>query len=402
VEGKQIILGVSGGIAAYKVCEVASKLVQAGAQVYVIMTENAQQFVGAKTLEALTRRPVITSMFAPIPAAAWEQDHVSLTDTADLLLIAPATANVIGKLANGVADDMLSTTALAFAGPTVIAPAMNLRMWAHPAVQRNVAYLRELGVELIGPEEGRLASGAVGLGRMSEPQEIVARVREMLESSDELGGARVLVTAGPSREWWDDVRFLSNASSGKMGYALAEVAARRGAQVTLVSGPTALPTPRGVGLVRVETAEEMAEAATAGDAVWDIAICAAAPADWRPQRVAGKIRKDAAARTVELIPTRDTLRELGHEKRARVLVGFAAETEGLIEHAQQKARAKRADFIVANDVSQVGAGFGGNTNIVTVVWPDGRAEPHPLSTKREVAERVLDEAAKLWRERRGG
>ena len=398
MEGKLVILGVTGGIAAYKACDVASKLTQAGADVCVIMTAHAQEFVRPRSFEAITHRPVITSMFGPAAdARSWEDDHIPLTDAADVLLIAPATANIIGKIANGIADDMLSTVALAFDGPTIVAPAMNFRMWEHPAVRRNMARLAEQGVRFVGPEEGRLASGAIGIGRLAGTAGIVSGVRIALDVGDELCGLKVLVTAGPTREWFDDVRFISNPSSGKMGYALAEAAARRGADVTLVTGPSGVTPPGGVRVVAVETAEEMAEAALGGAEAWDMALCAAAPADWRPERLPGKTKKTASSRAVELSPTRDTLAELGQSGRARVLIGFAAETEDLVANARQKAEAKRADLIVANDVTEAGAGFGSDTNVVTLVWPDGRAEPHQQATKREVAQRVLDEAVAIWR-----
>ncbi|HEY8415617.1 MAG TPA: bifunctional phosphopantothenoylcysteine decarboxylase/phosphopantothenate--cysteine ligase CoaBC, partial [Thermaerobacter sp.] len=330
-------------------------------------------------------------------------EHVALADRAHLVIVAPATANVLGKIAWGLADDYLTTvvTAVALRVPVLLAPAMNVHMYRNPAVQANIRRLRELGYEVMEPEEGPLAEGYSGIGRLPEPAAIVAAAERLLARTRDLAGLRFLVTAGPTREPIDPVRFISNRSSGKMGFALAEAARDRGARVTLVSGPVALPDPPGVEVVRVETARDMLEAVLARAGEADAIIKAAAVADFRPARPsAHKLKKSSVAPVVELEPNTDILRELGRRKRpGQVLVGFAAETRDLLDNAQRKIREKNLDFIVLNDVSQPGAGFEVDTNIVTLVFPDGRAEPLPRMSKREVAEAILDRLVALVKER---
>ena len=395
--GRTVLLGVAGGIAAYKAAELARRLGERGAEVLTILTAAATRFVTPLTFASLTHRPVYT------PEDLWEPragvEHVRLADGADLVILAPATAHLLGKLAGGLADDFLSTVVLAVGlrVPVLVAPAMNAHMWRNPAVQANVERLRSWGYTVLEPEEGPLAEGYSGPGRLPEPAAIVAAAEALLGRRRDLAGRRVLVTAGPTREPIDPVRFISNRSSGKMGFALAEAARDRGARVTLVSGPVSLPAPAGVELVRVETAAEMQAAVLARADEADVIIKAAAVADFRPARPADhKLKKDSVAPVVELAPTPDILRELGQRKRpGQFLVGFAAETRDLLENAQRKIREKNLDLIVLNDVSQPGAGFEVDTNIVTLVYPDGRVEPLPRMSKRQVADAILDRLVAL-------
>ncbi len=397
MRGKQVLVGVSGGIAAYKSCELVTRLVKAGAEVHVIMTEHGQKFVGRTTFQALSGRPVITDLFGSVRSA--EIEHISLSDGAELTIVAPATANVLGKVAGGIADDILTTTIMACHCPVLLAPAMNSRMWENPIVQQNVRVLQDLGYEFVGPEYGRLASGAEGLGRMSEPADIFAAAEQLLARTEELAGATVLVTAGPTWEWLDPVRFISNRSTGKMGFAVAEAAVRRGAHVILVTGPTELSPPPDVECVAVTTAAEMATAALELERRPDIAICAAAVGDFRAARRAEqKIKRSSGPVTLELVPNVDILAELG-KREIPVLVGFAAETEKLAERAQEKLRAKGCDLLVANDVSAAGAGFAGDTNVVTLYRADGSSEDWPQMSKRAVAVKLMDEVVALWRKR---
>lgn len=399
--GRTVVLGVAGGIAAYKAAELARRLWERGAEVHTLMTEAATRFVTPLTFASLTHGPVYTDSDLFQPRRAIE--HVALADRAHLVIVAPATANVLGKIAWGLADDYLTTvvTAVALRVPVLLAPAMNVHMYRNPAVQANIRRLRELGYEVMEPEEGPLAEGYSGIGRLPEPAAIVAAAERLLARTRDLAGLRFLVTAGPTREPIDPVRFISNRSSGKMGFALAEAARDRGARVTLVSGPVALPDPPGVEVVRVETARDMLEAVLARAGEADAIIKAAAVADFRPARPsAHKLKKSSVAPVVELEPNTDILRELGRRKRpGQVLVGFAAETRDLLDNAQRKIREKNLDFIVLNDVSQPGAGFEVDTNIVTLVFPDGRAEPLPRMSKREVAEAILDRLVALVKER---
>ena len=401
LKGKRIVLGVTGGIAAYKICALASHLTQAGAQVDVVMTEAAERFVGPLTFEALTGRPVYTSL--------WETSegglpthiaHVGLAHVADLLIIAPATANTIAKLAQGVADNLLSTLALAARCPLLIAPAMDVGMWNNPATQANANTLRKRGAHLVGPARGRMASGLEGEGRLMEPDEILGHARLMLGHNRGLSGREVVVTAGPTREFLDPVRFLTNPSSGRQGFALAQAALDRGADVTLVTGPTHLSAPVGAERVDVTTADELGDAVLKASAQADVLLMAAAVADYRPRDAAPeKIKKGAGGITLSFTRTLDVLTEVA-ERRAgsgypRVLVGFAAETEDLLANARSKLERKGLDLIVANDVTAPQAGFGVETNRVVLLDRDGGVDEVPLMSKAAVAEVVLERVMAL-------
>jgi len=391
LQGKTIVLGVTGGIAAYKAVAVASKLTQAGAAVHVVMTDSAAKFVTPLSFQAITRRKVVVDTFDEDDPSVIA--HVDLADRADAVVVAPATANSLAKMALGLGDDMLSTTLLAVAGraPIFVAPAMNVHMYANPTVQAHMETLRARGVVFVEPGEGFLACGYTGKGRMAEPEEIADKLSRALAAKRSMAGVRVLVTAGATVERLDPVRFLTNDSSGKMGFAVAEAARDLGASVTVVAGRTETAAPAGVALVRVESAEDMYEAvlARAGDA--DIVVKAAAVADYRPAvRAERKLKKTGERLTIELERTPDILKELGARKRPeQVLIGFAAETNDVERFATEKARAKRCDFIVANDVTQPGVGFGHDTNAVTIYTADGVEEAVPLASKRAVAERIV-------------
>ncbi|MFD0697168.1 bifunctional phosphopantothenoylcysteine decarboxylase/phosphopantothenate--cysteine ligase CoaBC [Paenibacillus sp. GCM10027628] len=392
LQGKTIVLGVCGGIAAYKAAALTSKLTQAGAKVRVIMTESAVQFVAPLTFQTLSRHHVFVDTFDEKDPSV--VSHINLADSADLVLVAPATANMIGKLALGLGDDMLSTTLLAAMAPIWVAPAMNVHMYANPAVQRNMQTLRSRGVRFIEPGEGQLACGYVGKGRLAEPEEIVAAALQHFAGSGLLRGRRVLVTAGGTVERIDPVRYITNDSSGKMGYAIAEEAVRMGASVTLVTGPTALPAPEGVEIVPVQSALDMREAVMARLETAHLIIKAAAVADYRPAVVAEqKIKKKADSLTLELVKNPDILQEIGTLKQDQFVVGFAAETERLDEHALDKLKRKNCDLIVGNDVSQEGAGFSGDTNVVRIFDRNGLVEALPLQSKKDVARRLLELAA---------
>jgi phosphopantothenoylcysteine decarboxylase/phosphopantothenate--cysteine ligase len=401
LEQKRILLGVTGGIAAYKVCTLASHLTQAGADVDVVMTESATRFVAPLTFEALTGRPAYTSMWRTSDAGlATHIAHVGLADAADLVVIAPATANTMAKLAHGLADNLLSTLALAARCPLLLAPAMDVGMWSHSATQANVDVLKGRGVHVVGPARGRMASGLEGKGRLVEPDEILGHIRLVLGRQGALSGRKVLVTAGPTREFVDPVRFLSNPSSGRQGFALAQAALDHGAEVTLVSGPVDLPTPAGAERVDVGTAEEMKSAVLEFTSKVDILLMAAAPADYRPRDAIGeKIKKDGGDMAIALTPTGDILDAVG-ERRAdsghpRVMVGFAAETEHVVENARSKLQSKGLDLIVANDVTAPGAGFAVDTNRVLLIGRDGNMDQLPLLSKAAVAQRVLHRAIAL-------
>ncbi len=384
-----VVLGVSGGIAAYKSAEVVRRLQDAGMQVAVIMTANARRFITPLTLQALSQRPVVTDLWEM--DAASQIEHVALARQCALLIVAPATANIVGKLAAGVADDFLSTFYLATPAPVLLAPGMNEKMYAHPTVQRNRALLRDIGVEIAEPGAGYLACGDWGPGRMAEPEAIAETAARLLERAGRWRGQRVLVTAGPTREPIDRVRFVSNRSSGRMGYALAAAARRRGADVTLVSGPTALPTPRGVERVEVTTAAEMRQEVLRALEPSTVVIKAAAVSDYAPRAPhAGKPRKRAEGLRLELDPTPDILQEVGRLKGKRLLVGFAAETESLKERARDKLRGKGLDVVVANDVSRDGVGFESERNAVLIMGRDGREVKLEEAPKTLLAERILD------------
>ena len=386
LEGKSIVLGITGGIAAYKAAALCSRLVKAGALVDVILTAAAAEFVTPLTFQALTHRPVITEMFSLL--AETEIGHVSLARRGDLFIVAPATANTIAKLAAGLADNMLTTTLLAARAPILLAPAMESHMWSNPLTQANVERLRQLrDVTLVGPGEGRLASGASGVGRMAEPEEILDAACWLLGRDGPLAGRRVVITAGGTREPLDPIRFLGNRSSGRMGYALARAARDRGAKVALVS-TVERPAPFGVERVAVETAAQMRDAVLGALAGTDVLIMAAAVADYRPAEMAAqKIKKGKGNLSLELARTPDILAEVAHQRRGgQVIVGFAAETEDLLANARQKLERKRLDLIVANDARQA---MGAAENRVTLLSADGAVEELPLLPKAEVAERIL-------------
>jgi phosphopantothenoylcysteine decarboxylase/phosphopantothenate--cysteine ligase len=389
-QNRTVVLGVGGGIAAYKACELARLVVKGRGTVRVAMTRAATEFVKPLTFQALSGAPVLVDLFAPETEATY--GHLRLAREADLLVIAPATADLLARLRAGMADDAVTTTALAATCPVLLAPAMNTRMWRNAAVQENVAALRARGWHVVGPASGELADGDVGEGRLAEPEEIAVAASRLLGNLD-LAGRRVVVTAGPTREPIDPVRFISNPSTGKMGYAIAAVAARRGAEVTLVSGPTALPDPAGVRLLRVDTAEEMARAVDGATQGIDLFVGAAAVSDYRPQKASpSKMKKGPGDETLVLARTPDILAGLGARfgggKDAPVLVGFAAETEEVISRAREKLKSKRCDLVVANRVGGPGAGFGGDRNRVALVSATELAEIE--GTKEKVAEAILD------------
>jgi len=388
-----VVLGVSGCIGAYKACEVLRELQKRGVDVHVVMTEHATRFVGAMTFEALSHHPVFVDQFAL--GAESDIRHISLADAAELLLVAPATANVLGKFAHGIADDALTTLFLATTAPVLVAPAMNVNMFRHPAVVQNLDTLRARGVGVVEPGTGYLACGWLGEGRLAEVPEIVAAAMASLGRRRSLEGETVVVSAGPTVEDIDPVRFVSNRSSGRMGYRLAEVARDRGAKVVLVSGPTALPAPGGMEVVPVRSAEEMASAIRDRSATASIVAMAAAVSDYRPsERAPGKIKKQEGGARLELVRTPDILKSLGEAKGKRFLIGFAAETEGLLENARKKRAEKRVDLMVANDVSRDGAGFASDRNAAVLIDAKGETEL-PLMSKRELAERIWDRVVEL-------
>ena len=393
--GREIVLGVTGGIAAYKSAEVVSRLRHLGANVSVIMTKNATEFVAPLTFQTLSANEVTVDTFrAP---EYWNVEHVALAKRAEVFVIAPATANILAKMAHGIADDMLSTTVLATKAPVLAAPAMNTGMWTAEATQENVRILRSRGVHFVGPDSGMLACGDSGAGRMSEPEEIVRAIDALLHPRRDLAGLKVLITAGATRERLDPVRFLTNDSSGKMGFALAEAARDRGAEVTVVKGSVTAPVPEGVRVVEIESTEDLLRAMGREAPEHDVVIQAAAPADYRPETVSEtKIKKRQGEEMIlRLTETPDVARATGEKKKpGQTLVGFAAETDHLAEHAREKLVKKNLDMIVANDVTMPGAGFGTDTNIATLITADG-AEDRPLQSKRDLAEDILDRVVLL-------
>ncbi|CCU58143.1 bifunctional phosphopantothenoylcysteine decarboxylase/phosphopantothenate--cysteine ligase CoaBC [Bacillus subtilis] len=397
LNNRNVLLCVSGGIAVYKACALTSKLVQAGANVKVIMTESACRFVSPLTFQALSRHEVYTDTFKEQNPSVIS--HIDAADWADLIIIAPATANVIGKLANGIADDMLTTTLLAATAPVWIAPAMNVHMYDHPAVKRNISVLYQDGYRFIEPSEGYLACGYVGKGRLEEPENIVKLAEKHFaeETSAPLEGKHVVITAGPTREAVDPVRFFTNKSTGKMGYALAEAAVQLGARVTLISGPVSLDQPKGLAeFITVQSAADMREAVLSVYDASDIVIKTAAVADFTPKTVFDhKMKKQEGGMTLELKRTVDILKELGEKKKEQILVGFAAETQDIEHYARKKLAAKNLDLIVANDVKANGAGFGADTNIVTIFFKDGHKRELPIMSKLDVSFEILQEIAAL-------
>ena len=395
---KRIVLGVTGGIAAYKAAELVRLLVKAGASTSVGMTVNATRFVTPLTFEALSGNRVVWDMWKPDSAP---MDHINWGQDADLILIAPATANFISKMANGIGDDFLSTMILAATAKILICPSMNTQMFLNPAVRKNLSELKERGYFLMEPSEGELACRAEGPGRLPEPVDILEQAKILLSDQD-LSGLRILVTAGPTVEPIDPVRYITNRSSGKMGYALAGAARRRGADVILVSGPTGLKPPIDVTLRQVKTTEEMKRAVLDGSEQYDVIIKAAAVSDYRPrEKAVQKIKKQKEIQSIELVRNPDILSELGNKRgNSRcILVGFSAETEDLLANATEKLRKKNLDMIVANDVSREDAGFESETNLVKVIYRDGQMEEFPLMAKEEVADQLLGRIKELWESR---
>ncbi len=385
---KTVIIGVTGGIACYKAVELVRLLVKDSLAVQVIMTRAAMEFVTPLTFQTLSGKPVVTETFNLTQES--EIGHINLADSADLFVIAPATANVIGKIAAGIADDLLTTVLMATQAPVLIAPAMNIHMYENPILQENIRKLRRIGYHFMEPAEGYLACGYEGKGRLPEPEKILEEIRSLLRKKDLLG-ERFLITAGPSREPLDPVRYISNRSSGKMGYALARAAVRRGAGVVLVSGPSAIEPPSAVRLIPVNTAAEMRRAVLEQFPECTAVIMAAAVADYRPVDASSKkLKRGKAPLDIRLEPNPDILRELGRRKNGKLLVGFAAETEELIANATRKLHEKNLDLIVANDVTQAGGGFDGDTNIATIVDRSGASDSLSLMTKDELADRIYD------------
>ncbi len=393
VAGKKVLLGVTGSIAAYKAVDILRRLTDQGAEVRVVMTKNATRFISPLTFEALSGKPVLCDEFQD-----WEKDsigHIDVAANQDLALIAPATANVIGKVAAGIADDALTTTLMAVECPVVMAPAMNDRMYRNPVLQKNIQFLKEQGVRFIEPETGPLACGTAGQGRLADPASIIREISSMFLPQD-LAGITILVTAGPTREPIDKVRFISNPSSGKMGYALAAAARDRGAAVVLISGPSHLPSPSGMKVIRVLTADDMYRAVMEHVEAAQVIIMAAAVSDFRPAvSTDHKIKKHEAPTILQLEPTRDILLELGKTAGKRLLVGFAAETDNVHQNAIKKLTEKKLDMIVANDLVKAGAGFETDTNSVTIIDRTGKSEELPVMHKSEIAAHILDKIVEL-------
>lgn len=391
---RKILVGVTGGIAAYKAAEVISRLRKQHAEVHVAMTKSATEFITPLTLQSLSANPVYVELFDE--PKRWNVEHIALAKQVDAVIIAPATANILAKMAIGLADDFLSTVLLATRAPIFVAPAMNHAMYHHPATQENLIRLRERGIKIIGPDTGFQACGTDGDGRMSEPVEIVESLTRFFTGSDWLKGKKVLVTAGGTQEPLDPVRYLGNRSSGRMGYAIAQALQEVGAETTLVSAPTDLPTPYGVTRISVQTALEMYDAVLGLFSEMDVVVKAAAVADYRPSVEAEqKIKKTGTSLSLELVPNPDILAELGRKKTSQVLIGFAAETENLLANAQHKMQKKNVNLLVANDITKPGAGFGCPTNIVSFLFPDGRRIDFPQMSKLEVARHLVREIARL-------
>ena len=421
LDGKKILLGVTGGIAAYKAVEIASRLKKLGANVKVVMTKAATEFVTPRTFQEITKNPVAVEMFADV--TNFEENHIALANFADVVLIAPATANFLAKVAHGIANDLLTTTILATPAPLIFAPAMNTLMWENSATQDNLKILMSRGVKIIEPATGELACGTSGKGRLPEPEKICAEISKFFnatefdedsslvvtvsasfgevltvcEESDKLHGKKILVTAGGTVEPIDPVRYIGNKSSGRMGYEIAAAASRLGADVILISAKSNLPAPKDLKFVQVETAEEMRAAVLREFETVDAVIMAAAVSDYRVRNIsAQKIKKDADTLTIELVKNPDILKELGQLKKSQVLIGFAAETENLLEYAQRKLEEKNLEMIVANNVAEEGAGFNVATNIATLIYRSGRVENFPKMTKAELAEKIVVRVAEFF------
>jgi phosphopantothenoylcysteine decarboxylase/phosphopantothenate--cysteine ligase len=399
LKGKKIVLGVTGGIAAYKAAEFVRLLVKEEVDVHVAMTENAQKFITPLTFQTLSGNPVVTDPFDLLEDA--QIGHIALADLAELVVILPATANIIGKIANGIADDFCSTMVMATKAPVLFVPSMNVNMWENKALQKNIQTILDRGCHLLEPGEGELACHWYGKGRLPELNEVVEKIEDIFSRKD-LKGERVLITGGPTQEPIDPVRFITNRSSGKMGYALAKMARRRGAEVILITGPTSLTFPRrDIQWVPVRSAEEMRKAVFTHLEESSIVIKAAAVSDYRPKVISQKkIKKGDSNTTLTLERTEDILEELGRKKGDRILIGFAAETEDLIANAKKKLQKKNLDFIVINDVTKPGAGFALDTNQVKILYPSGEVKDLPLVTKEEVSQFILDDVARLLEKRR--
>ncbi len=399
LKGKIVVLGVTGGIAAYKAAEFVRLLVKAEVDIHVVMTENAQKFIAPLTFQTLSGNPVVSDPFALLEDA--EIGHIALADQAELVVILPATANIIGKIANGIADDFLSTMVMATKAPVLLVPSMNVNMWENEALRKNIQILIGRGYHMMEPGEGELACHWYGKGRLPELNEVLEKMEDLFSPKD-LKGERILITGGPTQEPIDPVRFITNRSSGKMGVALAKMARRRGAEVILITGPVSLPLPgTDIQWVPVRSAEEMREAVFAHLEGSSVVIKAAAVSDYRPKMTSEKkIKKGSSEYILALERTKDILEELGKKKGDRILVGFAAETEDLIANAKKKLLEKNLDFIVVNDVTKPGAGFGSDTNQIKILYPSGQAKDLPLLTKEEVAQFILDDVVKLLKQRK--
>ena len=396
LKNKTVVIGVSGGIAVYKACDIVSRLKKLNANVHVIMTNNATEFVTPLTFQSLSQNYVVNDMFEE--PKTWDVEHISLAKKADVFLIAPATANVIGKIANGICDDMLTTTVMATTGKVLIAPAMNTNMYRNPILQRNITILKELGYNFVDPESGRLACGDVGEGKLAQPEVIVNEVVNLLiDKEKDLQGKKIMITAGPTVESIDPVRYLTNRSTGKMGYALAKQAANRGAEVTLVSGPTNIAPPSNIKkLIKIESAKDMYNAIIENFDDNQVIIKSAAVADYKPKTYSDKkIKKNDDDLVIKLDRNKDIAYELGKIKKDKILVGFAAETNDIIENAKGKIQKKNFDFIVANDLTEEGAGFGTDTNIVKIIDKEGNINKYPQMKKDEVANVILDKVKSL-------
>ena len=396
---KKVVIGITGGIAAYKAAEFVRLLIKEEVPVHVVMTENAQKFIAPLTFQTLSGNPVVSDPFALLEDA--QIGHIALADLAELVVILPATANIIGKIANGIADDFLSTMVMATKAPVLFVPSMNVNMWENKALQKNIQTLLEMGYHLLEPGEGELACHWYGKGRLPELNEVVEKMEDILSTKD-LKGEQVLITGGPTQEPIDPVRFITNRSSGKMGYALAKIARRRGAEVILITGPTSLPLPRkDIKFLPVRSAEEMRKAVFNSLEGSSVVIKAAAVSDYRPKVISEKkIKKGESDTTLALERTKDILEELGKKKGNRILIGFAAETEDLIANAKKKLKEKNLDFIVVNDVTRPGAGFSSDTNQVKIIYPSGQVKDLPLMTKEGVSQLILDEVVGLLKRRK--
>ena len=395
LKDKTVVIGVSGGIAVYKTLDVISRLRKLGVNVNVIMTKSATEFVTPLSFQSLSQNYVVCDMFED--PKTWDVEHISLAKRADVFLIAPATANVIGKIANGIADDMLTTTVMATKAKVLIAPAMNTNMYQNPILQRNINTLKELGYNFVEPESGRLACGDTGKGKLASPETIVDEVVKLLSKEQDLKGKSIIVTAGPTIESIDPMRYITNRSTGKMGYSIAKEAIERGADVTLITGPTNLTPPQNLKkLVKIESAKDMYEAVLENLDENDVVIKSAAVADYKPKNYSNKkIKKSDDDLVIELDRNKDIAQEIGKIKNNKILVGFAAETNDLIENASLKIKKKNLDFIVANDLTKEGAGFGVDTNIVKIIDKEGNITEYPKMKKEEVANIILDKIKEL-------